>query len=121
MPQDRHPDLGDPHYSEMIGLVVAKGEAERKEEEHAKKYPMCTKLTTNREEMARIAEFIVWLQDTKGFDLADALASHHMSLVAHDNETLLHEYFEIDPVKLEEERRTMLEELQGGTDGNERR
>jgi hypothetical protein len=100
------------------------------------KYPECDKLAKVRAARQAIAEFLAWATSEKGFKFgqevpvelespgedADIFEKHGHSLAklaspksilqgASEStiEKLLYEYFEIDPKKLEEERRLMLE------------
>lgn len=87
-------------------------------EEHDAKYPMCTKLSSVKDESQSIGRFLDWLQEREE-PITLCLHSYHRGRGEDEYfparipfQKLLAEYFEIDENKLEEERRTMLEELQ---------
>lgn len=100
---ERHPDLGDPSTQETLQATLDKLKWEAEQREHAEKYPMCTRLSRVKEESQKLGEFIEWLQ---------AEYNPHLTLADIRMEVLLAAYFGIDLKKLEEERRTMLKELQ---------
>jgi hypothetical protein len=84
------------------------------EEERRKKYPMCTRLNAHAKDRRQIMDFLDWLRTEKGVTLCTSTGKSwngYESLGTSD-ESLAHQYLEIDEKALEAERRQMLEELQ---------
>ena len=77
---------------------------------------MCEKLSKRSEEWNHIYPFLEWLQE-QGIVLAkyepDEFSSIYPNLqpISESIQDLLYKYFEIDPIKLEEERRELLKKL----------
>lgn len=97
--------------------------------EKEKTYPECEKLSAKTEEWNNIYPFMEWLRE-QGLTLCrydteeDVKARGEKPLkdgsyfvfpypipIGKSIETLLYEYFDVDPVKLEKERRKLLESL----------
>ena len=89
--------------------------------------PECDKLNAIRDEWNAIYPFMEWLQEKKiwlantityreyyGEDYKDELMST-MVPILQNLESLLYEYFEVDPAELERERRTLLSSLREGS------
>jgi len=79
-------------------------------------YPEHDKLVQVRDKSQAIGEFLDWLQNERDIVLAEyhehAMSRKDVLLPAHAHiETLLGEFFEIDPEKLENEKQYMLEQL----------
>jgi len=110
---ERHPDLGDPSTQETLQATLDKLKWEAEQREHAEKYPMCTRLSRVKEESQKLGEFIEWLQAEYNphLTLCDYVDDEYLPADIR-MEVLLAAYFGIDLKKLEEERRTMLKELQ---------
>lgn len=70
----------------------------------AEKYPMCEKLSNAGEERRVLQEFLEWLR-------VEAVDEYN-EFTEESDEKLLMRYLEIDTVKLEEERRAMLDAIQ---------
>lgn len=87
--------------------------------------PECDKLNNRRDEWNAIYPFIEWLQE-KGIWLAERITEREYYGAGYEDkpmetlvpihksiESLLYEYFEVDPATLEQERRNLLESLRG--------
>lgn len=75
-------------------------------------YPECEKLGRVHEQIVTITQFMEWLSSEHvmlGKYLADWAESFQP--ISENTDQLLYRYFEIDPQKLEQERRAMLEKL----------
>lgn len=77
-------------------------------------YPECTKLSNNHDEVSAILDFLEWLggekiQLGKYGQRGDLM--YHMTPIAESAQSLVYRFLDIDPVKLEEERRDMLRRL----------
>lgn len=90
----------------------------------AEKYPEHQKLQAVKDKSQAIGEFLEWLQNTKGFRLAQWMKVPDESAFAAEGdevddlvqkfpsvEKLLAEYFQIDLGKLEQEKQAMLEQI----------
>ena len=86
-------------------------EAQRRKE-HAEKYPMCNRLGLNAGTKAKLLEFIEWLEEEKGIEIAEYIESlgEHRPIGHHRREAIVHEFLEIDNDALEKERRQILAE-----------
>jgi len=72
---------------------------------------MCEKLSKRSEEWNHIYPFLEWLQE-QGIVLARYnLIYPELQPISESIQDLLYKYFEIDPIKLEEERRELLKKL----------
>ena len=111
MGNDRHPDLGDPDASVLLNHTMAQMEAKRKEREHAEKYPLCTKLAAHHKTRLEVQDFLEEMH-SKGYMLAEWVGPKNWEelVPANDFDKYWLEYLEIDPAKLETERRSMLDE-----------
>jgi len=92
----------------------------------ADKYPEHEKLAKIKDRSQTIGEFVDWLQNEKSYILASWNEDRHAPRLypAHvSTERLLAQYFDIDLVIVEQERRSMLKEMrasqppQGGSNG----
>lgn len=99
--------------------VEALKERRRKEqEERERKYPECTKLALVGDKRRELNAFLEWLREEKKIELGDMEAVERTGAIypvrygLDGYDKLVLEYLEVDPVKLEEERRAMLDELQ---------
>lgn len=84
-------------------------------------YPECEKLSAVRPEMMKITTFVEWLEE-QGIKLCSpddggGMFSSGYAPVSESVEKILHRYFEIDPKKLEDERRLILERAREANDG----
>lgn len=79
--------------------------------ERAEKYPECTKVRATRDEKLTIEEFLDWAAKG-GVELCTAMpgGGGRFYPMVQTRETLLMKYFEIDPKKLEAERREILDQ-----------
>src|ERR1019366_574338 len=83
--------------------------------DHAEKYPECTKLDIHHEKILILQRFLDWCEEREPHVM---LAKEEelnpgeelTPITGRRLELLIYKYFEIDPVKLETERRTMLDE-----------
>jgi len=75
-------------------------------------YPESDKALAVKDCAQACGEFLDWLHQEKAFTLCEVVNGEYLP-VFRSTEDLLHEFFEIDPVKLEKERRAMLDELRG--------
>lgn len=76
------------------------------------KMPECGKILTVKEKSQIIGEFIDWLGEEKGIHLCKWVTEHTLDYAGERIENLLAEFFGVDLVKVEEERRDMLKEMQ---------
>jgi hypothetical protein len=97
-----------------MGHPLGSASGKKKEEERARavKYPMCAKLSNSADERRTALELFEWLE-SKGYHICER--SHGSNFSTYDRtfksfDTLALEFLEIDPKKLEEERRLMLDE-----------
>jgi hypothetical protein len=89
-------------------------------DEFADKYPECDKLHRVSGDVSTLHEFLEWLasnglqvcrlEETGQFD-GNGPVEHYFP-IREQREALVQRFFEIDPVKLEQERRAMLAALQ---------
>lgn len=92
-------------------------EAQRRRE-RSEKYPECAKLAQEGDHKRALLDFIEWLRTEKKIELASSTSMSRNGYLdpipAGENhlERIVHDYLEIDSVKLEAERRAMIEELQ---------
>ena len=77
------------------------------------KYPECEKMAAVRDKSQACGEFLEWLNAEKDLHLGSYTSEGLMRGVNFKTEELLAKFFEIDLVKVEAERRAMIEELQG--------
>lgn len=77
--------------------------------ERAEKYPECTKLSAHHDEILELQRFLDWC-DEKVDGRARLVDEMEYVIEGRRLELLLYQYFEIDPRKLEDERRAILEE-----------
>lgn len=111
---ERHPDLGDPDAQAMANHVLAKHEQEKKQHEHDAKYPEHVKLRAVSNESQKIGNFLNWLLNEKNLTLCVAEPQRREVEYVPTTEgidSLLGEYFDIDPKKLSEEKDAMVAEL----------
>lgn len=80
-------------------------------EEHALKYPTCALLSKEHAKIRAITNFLGFAHEEKGLSLMNPNVSWSVQREP-EVEKLVLEYFGIDPVKLEDERREMIEALQ---------
>jgi hypothetical protein len=102
MPHDRHPDLVDLVDPEAFALF----EHQMRQAED-QKYPLSAKLSSHEEDKQTVFDFLSWLRMTGLALVSSGVSDHDLWL----------EYLEIDPAKLEEERRAMLEEVYDHIEG----
>jgi len=76
-------------------------------------YPECEKLNEVAPYSQKIVEFLNWLSNEKGIELADYEKSDRFHFPKSTNENLLAEFFDIDMVKVEQERQAILESVRG--------
>lgn len=73
------------------------------------KYPECTKLSDCQGDKATIQNFLDWCGEEAQGSVCLQLGVDGPRVHERELEQLLMKYFEIDPAKLEDERRTMLD------------
>lgn len=71
-------------------------------------YPQSNRLAEVREEWDSIYDFL----NNVPYSLAEH-GSYHPNYISKTTETVLYEYFGIDPVELEKERKAMLQNMRG--------
>ena len=76
----------------------------------ANKYPECAKLGAVHDQLQIIRGFMEWLSSEKRLGLAGYDEYDRLQWATKNTDQLLMEFYDIDPKKLEEERRAMLEE-----------
>lgn len=80
---------------------------------HAEKYPECAKLSTHHNDILELQRFLDWCEE-ENVDQVVLGKRDTMGEVdeihGRERELLIYKYFEIDPKKLEDERRAMLDE-----------
>ena len=74
-------------------------------------YPECEKLRVVAPVSQQIGEFVDWLAEEHGIYLADYTRSGRLYATRKSVQDLLAEFFEIDMVKVEKERRQILETI----------
>lgn len=76
------------------------------------KYPECEKLAREDKRRTPVLHFLEWCQE-QGIELAKMDGRGHLDPVMERDEEIVLRWLEIDPKKLEGERRAMLEALGG--------
>jgi hypothetical protein len=118
--EERHPDLGDLSAQEMLQHTLTKMEHEKREREHAEKYPEHVKLRAVVEESQKLGAFLDWLINEKNWAICHLHqyrnASEYLPVEKPDGgfantQDFLAEYFEIDQEKISDEKDRMVEEL----------
>ncbi len=85
----------------------------KQEQERAKTYPMCAKLSRVRSDKAIIDCFLDWLYEDKKIELctrSKRYLGENFAPIHASKDALLMEYFGIDQAELEKERRKILAE-----------
>lgn len=74
----------------------------------------CEKLRKVKDKSQVIGEFIDWLQEKKGIHLCIWRTENDLAYAGERTEKLLAEFFDIDLVEVEQERRLLLKEIRVG-------
>jgi len=92
---------------------------EMQEEEQREEMSECKKLSDRTEDWNVIYPFMEWLQEqgivlSKYYTDQEGDSYEHLQPISKNIDTLLYEYFNVDPTKLEKERRELLATLGKG-------
>lgn len=77
-----------------------------------RQYPECNKLRSLSQERAVISDFLEWLRSNNRWICESWGTFGRFDAIHESDDSLIMRFLEIDPVKLEEERREMLAALQ---------